>query len=153
MDLLQVLKNLIGKNKMVNYLLSDMVSKINIGLKSKARTVKVLRSKYIINILIFLYKEGIIRGFSYTKNNKKKNKLFYIDIFLKYVKNRSIIFDLKIISSPGRRIYMGYDQIKKKYGLNTIVLISTNKGIITNRDLYLKRLKVGGELLLQFGLI
>lgn len=131
-----------------------MIARINIGLKAKVRMVKVLRSKFILKILMFLYKEGVIRGFSYTFKNKKRKKcLYYIDVFLKYIENFPVIYNLKVISTPGRRIYMSCNEIKKNYGLNTILLISTNKGIITNRDLYFKKLNIGGELLLQYGLI
>ncbi len=68
-----------------------------------------------------------------------------IHITLKYGedKNEKIITGLKRISKPGLRIYAGKDELPKVLGGLGIAILSTNKGVITDKEA--RKLQVGGE--------
>ena len=68
-------------------------------------------------------------------------------VYLKYGKdkNEKIITGLKRISKPGLRVYAGAEELPKVLGGLGIAIISTNKGVITDKEA--RKLKVGGEVL------
>ena len=69
-----------------------------------------------------------------------------IKIVLKYGnKYESVISNLKRISKPGLRVYAGYEELPKVLGGLGIAIISTSKGIMTDREA--RKNKVGGEVL------
>jgi len=84
---------------MNNHLLSDSISRINVAYRSRLLSVKVLKSKLIINFLYLLYKIGLIRSFFILSNEKS------ILVYLKYKNNKPIIYSMSIVSKPSRRIY------------------------------------------------
>ena len=70
-----------------------------------------------------------------------------IHITLKYGedKNEKIITGLKRISKPGLRVYAGKEELPKVLGGLGIAILSTNKGVITDKEA--RKLQVGGEVL------
>ena len=75
----------------------------------------------------------------------KDNAQGTFKIYLKYDNKRSTIIGLKRVSRPGLRIYVRRDRIPRVLnGLGTAV-ISTSKGVITNKEAY--KMKIGGEVL------
>jgi small subunit ribosomal protein S8 len=67
-------------------------------------------------------------------------------VFLKYVgKGESVIVGLERVSKPGRRVYVKWDAVPKVRGGIGISILSTSKGLMTNKASY--QSKVGGELL------
>lgn len=128
---------------MINDLLSDMVARILNAIKAKKLSVEILNSIFCQKILFCIYKLGYIRGF-FVKNKKK------IIIYLKYIQNKSIIRFIKRISKPGNRKflniknYLKFKNLKIKK-LNGFFILSTNKGILTDNEIFLKN--VGGEIL------
>ena len=70
-----------------------------------------------------------------------------IRVTLKYGqdKNEKIITGLKRISKPGLRVYAGKDELPKVLGGLGIAIISTNQGVITDKEA--RKLNVGGEVL------
>jgi ribosomal protein S8 len=82
--------------KTTNYLLSDLISKINFGAIRRLRFIQVNLNDTTLDILKILYKQGVIRSFI-IKNNK-------ILIYYKYYISRMVI-KLSIVSKPGNRIY------------------------------------------------
>ena len=90
-----------------------------------------------------LLDEGYIKKFEVIEDGAFKT----IHITLKYGadKNEKIITGLKRISKPGLRIYAGKDELPKVLGGLGIAIISTNQGVITDKEA--RRLQVGGEVL------
>ena len=90
-----------------------------------------------------LLDEGYIKKFEVIEDGVFKT----IHITLKYGadKNDKIITGLKRISKPGLRIYAGKDELPKVLGGLGIAIISTNQGVITDKEA--RRLQVGGEVL------
>jgi small subunit ribosomal protein S8 len=134
---------------MVNDTISDMLTRIrNANLVYKT-TVSVSTTKIHEKICQILEKEGFIEKFQISET--KSNELI---IHLKYQKNLSqgigglgkpCITNLKRISKPGLRIYTTHKEIPKILGGMGIVIVSTSKGLMTDREARSSRL--GGELL------
>lgn len=132
---------------MINDFIGDMIIRIRNGYQARLSAV-VLHSaspKYCIKILEILEAEGYISGFQYNKNNL--NNKIIIKVFLKYNDfGKSTIQNIFKVSSSGRRIYVSIKQLWKIKGTLGVFLLSTPKGILTDKDARL--LNVGGELLL-----
>lgn len=122
--------------------IADMLTRIRNALKVKHADVLVPASKEKAEIAKILLEEGYISAFE-VKSNGKFNDIV---ITLKYdEQGQSVIQGLKRISKPGLRVYTQADKIPYVIsGLGTAI-ISTNKGIITDRAA--RKLNVGGEVL------
>ena len=92
---------------------------------------------------ILKHYEGYIAKYDLVEDGVVKT----LHITLKYGedKNEKIITGLKRISKPGLRIYAGKDQLPKVLGGLGIAILSTNKGVITDKEA--RKLGVGGEVL------
>jgi len=79
------------------YPVAEMVTTINVAIKSHASTAFVRRSNFIIELANVLYLNGFIQSFSVRDNG--------VMFFLKYQNSKSVISSLKIISRTGKRAY------------------------------------------------
>ena len=120
---------------MINYLLSDCLCRINNGQKVFLTSVDVKYSSFCLKILILLYNEGYISGFSILSMKS-------IRVFLKYNQKGAIGF-FKVISCPSKREYVNL----KKLNSLSFCFISTSKGILPVN--LAKFFKIGGELLFK----
>lgn len=118
---------------------SNFFSKIKNGYLAKKNKIIQYKSKQIIKILNIFLKEGIIKSYTFNKENPN-----IINIYLKYKKNQPVISNIKRISKPSKRIYIKNKDLFKinKKGL---FLLSTSQGSIIT-DLEAKKLNLGGEL-------
>ena len=123
--------------------IADMLTRIRNANTAKHDTVDVPASKMKISIAEILLKEGYIKGFDLVDVDGFKS----IHITLKYGKdkNEKIISGLKRISKPGLRVYAGKDEIPSVLGGLGIAILSTNQGIVTDKEA--RKLQVGGEVL------
>ena len=123
--------------------IADMLTRIRNANTAKHDTVEVPASKMKIAIAEILEKEGYIKKQEIVKDGN----FDVIKITLKYGqdKNEKIITGLKRISKPGLRVYAGKDELPKVLGGLGIAIISTNQGVITDKEA--RALKVGGEVL------
>lgn len=126
---------------MINDLISDMINRIMISIKLRSDYVLIFYSKVIFFILKILKNEGyIINFFLIFKNNKS-----FVIIHLKYFNNKSVIQFIKRISKPSLKIYSSYKKIPVIMNGLGVLILSTNKGIIT--DKLARDLNLGGELI------
>ncbi len=122
--------------------IADMLTRIRNALKVKHADVSVPASKEKVAIAKILLDEGYINSFE-IKNNGKFDEIF---ISLKYDEDgNSVIQGLKRISKPGLRIYSEASKLPKVISGLGIAIISTNKGIVTDR--VARAMNVGGEVL------
>ena len=109
--------------------------------------VLVPLSKIKNEIAIILASKGFVGEVKKTTKGKTK----VLKILLKYDKESlsgaPAISGFKRISKPGQRIYEGFSEIKKVHGGYGIAIISTSKGLMTNKDARYK--KLGGEIICQ----
>ena len=123
--------------------IADMLTRIRNANTAKHDTVDVPASKMKVAIADILVDEGFITKYDIVDNGNFKD----IRVTLKYGanKNEKIISGIKRISKPGLRVYAGKDEIPSVLGGLGIAILSTNKGIVTDKEA--KKLAVGGEVL------
>lgn len=126
---------------MVTDPIADMLTRIRNAITAKHQEVNVSLSKEKLAIAKILEEEGYISKHNIVENGKFKD----INIVLKYENGENAIQGLKRISKPGLRIYAGSDNLPKVISGLGIAIMSTNKGIITNKKA--RSLNVGGEVL------
>ena len=124
--------------------IADMLTRIRNGLTAKAESVTVPASNIKKAIAEILVEEGYIKSATIVKD--KDGIQDSIEIELKYGPNNTkVISGLKRISRPGLRIYAKCDQIPKVLNGLGIAVISTSKGIMTDKKA--RAINAGGEVL------
>jgi len=127
---------------MVNDLISDVLTRIKNASNAKHKFVVAPSSKVVIEILKVLKEEGFIKDFELIQIDEKP----HVKIHLKYGPNKEpFILGIRRISKPGRRIYVGKDELPKVFDGFGIAIISTPKGIVS--DKVARKLGQGGEVL------
>ena len=123
--------------------IADMLTRIRNANTAKHDTVDVPASKMKIAIANILVDEGYIAKYDLVEDGNFKT----IRITLKYGKdkNEKIISGLKRISKPGLRVYANKEELPKVLGGLGVAIISTNKGVITDKEA--RAQGVGGEVL------
>ena len=122
--------------------IADMLTRIRNALTAKHEDVLVPASPVKKAIAEIILEEGYIKSFDIREDGVAK----YIHIDLKYGPNKQrVITGLKRISKPGLRIYARKDQLPKVLNGLGIAIISTSRGIMTDREA--RKQGVGGEVL------
>ena len=123
--------------------ISDMLTRIRNANTAKHDTVDVPASKMKESIAKILLDEGYIKSYEILEDGIAKT----IKITLKYGvdKNQKTISGIKRISKPGLRVYAGKDELPKVLGGLGIAIISTNKGVVTDKEA--RAMNVGGEVI------
>lgn len=124
--------------------IADMLTRIRNGLTARHETVTVPSSNVKMAIADILVEEGYIKSATVVKDeNGVQDK---IEIVLKYgANNAKVITGLRRISRPGLRIYAKKDELPKVLNGLGIAIISTSKGIMTDRKA--RAIGAGGEVL------
>ena len=121
--------------------IADMLTRIRNANAQRHDTVDVPSSKLKKAIAQILLDEGYIKSFEEIEDNSQGT----IRITLKYVNKQKVISGLKRISKPGLRVYASKDELPKVLDGLGIALISTSKGIMTDKKA--REEGIGGEVL------
>ena len=122
--------------------IADMLTRIRNANSSKHKTVDVPASNMKKAIAKILFEEGYIKAFEEIKDDAQG----IIRITLKYdEKGARVIDGLKRISKPGLRVYASKDELPQVLNGLGIALISTSKGIKTDKEA--RKEGLGGEVL------
>ena len=123
--------------------IADMLTRIRNANTAKHDTVDVPASKMKESIAKIILDEGYIKSYEILEDGIAKT----IKITLKYGvdKNQKTISGIKRISKPGLRVYAGKDELPKVLGGLGIAIISTNKGVVTDKEA--RAMNVGGEVI------
>ncbi|OON97458.1 MAG: 30S ribosomal protein S8 [Epulopiscium sp. Nele67-Bin005] len=123
--------------------IADMLTRIRNANSAKHDVVEIPSSKMKKAISQILLDEGYIKGYEIVQDGIKEN----IRMTLKYGKNKNekVISGIKKISKPGLRVYADTDNLPKVLGGLGTAIISTNKGVIT--DKVARKENVGGEVI------
>ena len=123
--------------------IADMLTRIRNANVAKHDTVDVPYSKEKDAIVAILLKEGYIKKQEVVADGNFKT----IRITLKYGKDKNdkVITGIKRISKPGLRVYAGKDELPKVLGGYGTAIISTNKGVLTDKEA--RKAGVGGEVI------
>lgn len=123
--------------------IADLITRIRNANMVYKETTEIPYSRIKKNIVQIFKDEGYISDYEVIEKNNKKT----IKIYLKYGKDKErVIIGIQRVSKPGRRIYVGKDQIPKVLNGIGIAIISTSKGLVTDR--VARRIGQGGEVLL-----
>ncbi len=121
--------------------IADMLTRIRNGQQAGKVWVSMPASRAKSSIAEVLMQEGYIRSFRVDGEGTAKS----LDIELKYFQGSPVIEELQRISKPGRRVYAGNKQIPNVRNGLGVALISTSKGIMT--DKVARENGVGGEVI------
>ncbi|HHT86120.1 MAG TPA: 30S ribosomal protein S8 [Clostridiales bacterium] len=121
--------------------IADMLTRIRNALVARHEEVSIPFSNLKQSIAQILLDEGYIKDFKLVEEGSIKN----IVIKLKYANRTPVISGLKRISKPGLRVYARKDKIPKVLNGLGIAIISTSRGIMTDRQA--RHSAIGGEVL------
>lgn len=122
--------------------IADLLTRIRNANMAQHDTVEIAASNVKKAIAEILKSEGFIRDYHYINDHKQG----ILKITLKYdPDSRRVITGLKRISKPGLRVYAQKDNLPKVLGGLGIAIISTSKGLLTDKDA--RREGIGGEVL------
>lgn len=122
--------------------IADMLTRMRNALGSKHQRVDVPASRIKADIARILKDEGYITNFKVMGEGARK----VLRIYLKYgPQGEEIISQLQRVSRPGRRVYVGAEEIPRVRGGLGISVVSTSQGIMTGREA--RRRNIGGEVL------
>ncbi|ACS79262.1 30S ribosomal protein S8 [Maridesulfovibrio salexigens] len=119
--------------------IADMLTRIRNAHGAYHKSVSIPGSKIKTAIAGILKDEGYITDFTSEDNE--------INVTLKYVDGKALISGMKKISTPGRRVFVGVEDIPSVLNGLGICILSTSKGVVDG--VKAKELNVGGELLCE----
>ena len=124
--------------------IADLLTRIRNGLSAKKRWVDIPSSNFKKRIVLVLKEESYIEDFFFIADNGKEK----IRIFLKYdFKGNSVIENIKRVSRPGLRVYVGVGEAPRVLDGLGISILSTSKGVLSNKAA--KKRGVGGEIICE----
>nr|YP_008965594.1 ribosomal protein S8 [Phelipanche purpurea]CDH98341.1 ribosomal protein S8 [Phelipanche purpurea] len=122
--------------------IAEIITSIRNADMNRKRVVCIASTNITENIVKILLQEGFIENIRKHRGKKR----YFLVLTLRYRKRSDINFlNLKQISRPGLRIYSNYQRIPRILGGMGVVILSTSRGIMTDREARLKR--IGGEIL------
>ena len=125
--------------------ISDMLTRIRNAAKARHARVELPSSKLKVEIARVLKEEGYISTYKIVDDGKTRKAL---RVFLKYSPDKkSVITDLKRISRPGSRRYVGAEKIRTVVGVLGFSILTTPRGVMTGRAA--RKGRVGGEVLCE----
>ena len=125
--------------------IADFLTRIRNAALAKHPRVDMPASKLKVELARILKEEGYISTYKLVEESKTKKVL---RVFLKYTADkRSVISDLRRVSRPGCRVYVGKSEIKSVVGGMGISILTTPRGLMTGR--VARKTGVGGEVLCE----
>nr|YP_010014345.1 ribosomal protein S8 [Ochradenus baccatus]QOI12852.1 ribosomal protein S8 [Ochradenus baccatus] len=125
--------------------IADIITSIRNADLNRKGTVRIASTRINENIVKILLGEGFLEN---VRKHRENNKYFLI-LTLRHRRNKKepyrTVLNLKRISRPGLRIYSNYQRIPRILGGMGIVILSTSRGIMTDREARLEG--IGGEIL------
>jgi len=121
---------------------ADLLTRIRNASRAEHEKVDIPASKLKVRVVEILKDEGFIKNFRVLDDTKQGT----LRVYLKYGPgNEKVISGLVRVSTPGRRIYVTHDKIPSILGGMGVTLVSTSRGVLTDRDA--RKERVGGEVL------
>lgn len=122
--------------------IADMLTRIRNASNAEHEKVDIPASKLKTRIAEILKAEGFIKNYRRIADNKQG----VLRVYLRYgAGDEKMIAGLVRISTPGRRVYVTADRVPSVLGGIGVVILSTSKGVLTDREA--RQQKLGGEVL------
>ena len=130
---------------MRNFVYADFIARLNNAKRQYFKFIKVNNTNKILAILRILQDLGIVHNLMFVDHR-------IILVNLKYSKRRSVFKKLKLVSTPGKRVYVDLIKLAKLKDKSncSFYIISTPKGLKTDFECYVQ--KLCGEILLKIEL-
>ncbi len=127
----------------MNDLIADALTRIRNASMRKLDTTTLIHSSIVEGVVNVLQQKEYVESFAVVEGDHNKKS---IKVTLKYDDNEnSVINEIKRLSKAGRRVYKNASELKSFKNGYGIIVVSTNKGVISNDEAY--KLNVGGEVL------
>lgn len=124
--------------------IADMLTRIRNSVHARHQRVDVPTSRFKTEIARILEQEGYIQGFKLVEGGEAAEPV--IRIFLKYgPRGETVISGLERVSRPGRRVYLGREDVPKVMGGLGTSILTTSQGVMTGQQAI--KAGVGGEVL------
>ena len=120
--------------------IADMFTRIRNGQSAAKAAVQMPSSKVKVAIANLLKEEGYISDYAVVGEAKP-----VLEITLKYFQGKPVVETIQRVSRPGLRIYKGKDELPKVMGGLGIAIVSTSKGLMTDRAA--RQFGTGGEVI------
>lgn len=125
--------------------IADMLARIRNASMARHESTRMPASKIKKAILELLKSEGFIAD---VRLEEPSDGFPQLNVVLKYAENRRSAFaGIRRVSRPGRRVYVGHQDIPRVLSGLGVSILSTSHGVMTDREA--RRKKVGGELLCE----
>ncbi len=122
--------------------IADMLTRIRNGIQARHPRVDMPSSNLKAEVARILKEEGYIGNFKVAEEGKKK----VLKVFLKYGNDgASAIAHLDRVSKPGRRVYVGVNEVPRVLGGLGVSILTTPRGVLTGKAA--RKAGVGGEVL------
>jgi len=124
--------------------IADMLTRIRNAIMARHESVDIPYSNMKFAVSKILKEEGYTKNYKTFVDEKRKK---FLKVYINYDENnKSVITGLKRMSKPGRRVYVKVEDIKKLKSHLGLIILSTSKGLMTDRNA--RNNKIGGESLL-----
>lgn len=120
--------------------IADLFTRIRNGQGANKVSVSMPSSKLKVAIAAVLKQEGYIADFIVTGDTKP-----VLEVTLKYFQGKAVVETLQRVSRPGLRVYKRKDELPRVLGGLGVAIVSTSKGIMTDRAA--RKAGLGGEVI------
>ena len=121
--------------------IADMLTRIRNAAQARHRRVDMPVSKIKTEVARILKDNHFIQDFKILDDGRHG----VLRVYLRYYEDRPVIRSLRRVSRPGRRVYKGSQELPRVRGGLGIAILSTSKGVMTDREA--RQQRVGGELM------
>jgi small subunit ribosomal protein S8 len=127
---------------MVTDQIADMLTRIRNAIGARRKTVSIPSNRLKREITRILQENSFISKYAFVKDNKQGE----IKILLRWTDDmRNAIQGITRVSTPGCRVYQSVEELPKVYNGLGIAIVSTSKGVMTDRDC--RKANIGGEVI------
>lgn len=125
---------------MVTFTIGDSLIRMKNAALAKHKSVVVVKSKFVANVVEAMKRAGIVRDFEVVADKRE------IIVHLAYRNKEPMLLGLKLVSTPGLHLYMSVADLaaRKK---SSVLILSTSKGILSSKEAL--KAGVGGEVVVE----
>ena len=123
--------------------IADFLTAIRNAVRAKHRKLDMPASRLKTELAKVLLRERFINNFKLIEDSKQG----ILRVYLKYSAEQNVISGIRKVSTPGRRVYVGKDEIPRVMGGMGTSIVSTSRGVMTDREA--REAGLGGELMAQ----
>lgn len=122
--------------------IADMLTRIRNGIRARHQRVDMPASNLKVGLAAILKEEGYIGSYKLNEDSKKR----ILRINLRYsAEGESVISTIERVSRPGRRVYVGSNEIPRILGGMGVTILTTSQGLMTGKKA--RKSGLGGEVL------